>query len=174
METSVTKFVLRISPYSLPFLYTLIGALFKDDIKILLSDFCETGKFICVLEKISIVICAIIIVTLFIFAISFFFDLFIAIYKNITNWYSAFRYPKITHRFELPNENDLRLYISNPKSARKVYVNCLYKRLRTMAEGDYLLAHRNELQLVQDKGRHPIFSGVLAPNDTREIKIGEP
>lgn len=83
---------------------------------------------------------------------------------------------RIRHWFRLPQENDLRLYIQNPRGAKPVRVECSYENYTDIRGRRYtdFDDKRLKLKIVRNsRGHAPIFSDTLVSNDTREIKVGE-
>ncbi len=82
--------------------------------------------------------------------------------------------PKIKHWFTLPKENELKLYIHNPKGAKNVHLECRYEKYTDIRGRDYLAEYHHELKLAAPSygANPPIFSDTLVSNDTRGVSIG--
>lgn len=83
--------------------------------------------------------------------------------------------PKVKIWFELPNPNDLRIYIFNPKKAKNIYVMLSTLGVKTSEGKFYTSEYQNELELAENSSGHwnPLFEGVLLQNDKREIQVGK-
>ncbi|MGD0877768.1 MAG: hypothetical protein ABSA01_06435 [Anaerolineales bacterium] len=92
--------------------------------------------------------------------------------KKIVNWQKK---PRIKLWFELPNENDLRLYIYNPKRAKETRVECSWIKATNLRGESYTNEHRQELKLLNhlyDGTSNFILIDTLLHDDKREIKLG--
>ena len=92
--------------------------------------------------------------------------------KKIVFWQKK---PKIRLWFELPNENDLRLYIYNPKRSKKTRVECSWIKATNYRGESYTNEHRQELKLLNhlyDGTSNFILNDTLFHDDKREIKLG--
>jgi hypothetical protein len=82
--------------------------------------------------------------------------------------------PKLKYWFELPNKNDLKLYIENPKGVKAISASVYNTDILTLGRKKYQDEFPNDLKYVGNSsgGGHPLFFGDLKTNDKREIQIG--
>lgn len=117
--------------------------------------------------------------------IYFFFSSVLTIFINslgekivrISDPASSYR-PNIKHWFVLQSQNDLKLYIQNPKGSKEVNVECRFENFTDIRGRSYMteLGYRHELKLAAPSygANPPIFSDRLVANDTRLITVGIP
>jgi hypothetical protein len=96
---------------------------------------------------------------------------------KLGEWYPGFLYlPKLKHWFELQNNNELRLYIQNPRLSKKVDVEYSFRKCGDIRKRDFIKKYRTEIKQIESQlgVTSLLFSGTLVSNDKREIKIGIP
>ena len=83
--------------------------------------------------------------------------------------------PKISHRFKLSKDNELSLYIHNPKWAKDINVLYQFKKFADYQGKEYIKKYPSDLKLLNhlnEGTEHTLALGRLTHNDTREVKIG--
>jgi hypothetical protein len=120
----------------------------------------------------AVTIIGIVFLSLFLLAVVHLFWICITKASKIIGYWQ--KKPKIKLWFKLPNENDLRLYVYNPKRARETRIDVSFKTAINRKGENYLNEHRQELKLLENQFgvSNSLINETVIANDKREKKVG--
>jgi hypothetical protein len=98
-----------------------------------------------------------------------------AIFFAIPRWKNKITSkPKLKYWFELPNKNDLKLYLENPKGAKEIIFKVDHVDFLTRGKKKYNLEYPYDLYDIKNShGSHfPLFQGTFIANDRRAVQLG--